>query len=289
MKRRLSVTADCTCDLSDKFLERYSVETLAFSIITERGCFLDREEITAGNVFEHITSGGSARSVAPDTDECISFFKKQLEKSEMIIHICMSSDISLSYRNCCEAMKIIGDDAQKIWIFDSRQVSTGLGHIVLRACELMEKNLDPAEIIKDLTVYRSRVMASFIVQSSEYLTGNLKINSYLCKMCEVFGCHPVIAVVNGKLKMKRFYRGDFMTSELKYIKSELKNAQKNDPKADTLRVFITHAGCTFREIDTLFKRVEKSRVFRNISITEASAVISSNCGPHTVGLLYVTQ
>lgn len=285
MKKRLSVTTDCTSDLSDDIIEKYDIKTLAYNIHTERWCFRDKEEISARNVLEHISAGGTATSEAPSTEECIRFFSEQLEKSENIIHICMSSEIGLSYRNCCEAMKTMEDKAERIWLFDSSQLSTGTGHIVIKACEMAEKGMSPVEIKKELERYRNKVSTTFLVKNADYLYTNRKVSALMKKICSVFGIHPVIEIRKGKMMLKKLYRGDYEKAELRYITSELKNAQK----AVKDRLFITHAGCSFREIETIRKRAERISSFRDICITEASAAVSSNCGPNTVGVIYVRE
>lgn len=285
MKKRLTVTTDCTSDLSDDIIERYDIRTLAFNIFTERWCFRDRDEISALNVLEYISEGGTARSEAPNTEECISFFRKQLEDSEMIIHICMSSETSQSYRNCCEALKNMEDQAANIWLLDSRQLSTGTGHIVIKACELAERGMPPEQIKRELELYRNRISTTFLVKNADYLFQNGKVAAPVKKFCSLFGIHPVIEMKNGKMKVKRIFRGDYEKTELKYIASELRNIQKINRE----RLFVTHAGCSFREIETIIKRIERISSFRKICITEASAVVSSNCGPNAVGVIYVRE
>ncbi|MCQ2465152.1 MAG: DegV family EDD domain-containing protein [Oscillospiraceae bacterium] len=285
MKKRLTITADCTCDLSDEIIEKYNIKLLPFNILTERWSFRDRDEITARNVLDYISSGGQARSEAPGTEECIRFFSEQLDHAEKIIHICMSSEASLSFRNCCQAMKEMDDKAANIWLLDSKHLSTGTGHIVIKACELAEKGIPPEKIKKELEIFRERISTSFIVRNADYLYNNKKAGLFLRKVCSLFELHPVIVMRNGRLRLKKIYRGDYEKAELRYVTSELKNNQKIDNE----RLFITHAGCSFREIETLRKRIERITSFKEICTTEASAVVSSNCGPNSVGVIYVRE
>lgn len=289
MKRKLAVTADCTCDLSDELLKKYNTELLRFSVITEHGCFLDKEEITASNILDYISEGGKARSSAPDTDECIRFFTEQLEKSEQVIHICMSSDTSLSYRNCCEAIKIMGEKAAGLRLFDSRHLSSGTGIMVLRASEMAENGTSADEIIKELMMLRKKISTSFIVRNADCLLNNSKISVPVRRIFDFMDIHPVIRMENGKMKLKLItsfiIRGSYEKAQLRYISSELKKYLKMNKYS----VFITHAGCSFRVMDTVRKRVERNSCFRHIYVTEASSAVSVNCGPETLGLIYITE
>ena len=56
--------------------------------------------------------------------------------------------------------------------------------------------------------------------------------------------------------------------------------------ADPKRVFITHSGCDTEIIDMVKAKVEALGVFEEILITQAGGVISSHCGPNTLGVLF---
>jgi DegV family protein with EDD domain len=288
MKKKIQITADCTSDLSGELVKQYGIGTLPFSIITERGCFLDREEITANNVFEHMSSGGTIRSEAPSVDECIRFFTDQLEEAQNIIHICMSSEISRSYRNCCEAMKIMGENAKNIRIFDSKHLSMGTGFIVLKACSLAECCSSPDRIITELTEYRSKVVTQFLIKDLENLRRNGRVGNVTYKLCSLFSIHPVFELIHGRMTAKKFYKGDYQNTELRFINSIIRKVRKSQ-NADPERVYLIHAGCLFREMDTMHKRFEKSGLFTNVCVAESSAAVSCNCGPHSVGVVYVKK
>lgn len=284
-RKKIAVTTDCTSDLSDSLLDKYGIGIIYFKVVTDSGCFRDLDEITAVNVLEYIESGGNARSLVPETNECIRFFTDQLKKCEEMIHITISSEISNSYRNCCEALKIMGDDAKRIKLFDSRTLSTGTGHIAIRASKLAAEGKTSEEIINDLEEYRHKVSTSFLVKNADYLYNNGKVNENIKKICDLFGIHPLLEIKNGKIHLKRFWGGNYENAEVKYISSSLIKSDNIDPE----RVFITHAGCSVREINAVKKILEKTGKFKNIYVTEASATVSSNCGPNTIGIIYIRK
>ena len=64
------------------------------------------------------------------------------------------------------------------------------------------------------------------------------------------------------------------------MEEELKCAKKE-------RVFITHSGCGEEIINEIFEYLKSLNVFQEILITRAGGVISSHCGPGTLGVLYI--
>ena len=70
---------------------------------------------------------------------------------------------------------------------------------------------------------------------------------------------------------------------LSYVKDL--EPQMMNAKAD--RVFITHSGCDKEIIQSVYQFVEELGYFKEILITRAGGVISSHCGPGTLGVLFI--
>ena len=66
------------------------------------------------------------------------------------------------------------------------------------------------------------------------------------------------------------------------MEAELKAAKKD-------RVFITHSGCDEEVIASVQSYLEKLQIFDEILVTRAGGVISSHCGPGTLGVLFITK
>ncbi len=285
MTTKTMVTADCTCDLPDEMLEKHGIERIFFYILTENGRFRDRDEITDINVFDHMSKGGKTETGAPTPDEYIDFFTEKLKEADDIIYITISSGISLAYHNGLEAKRLMGKDGNRIHIIDSQHLSTGFGHVVLCAARLAAEGYPPEFIVPEVNRLIDRVSTTFIVRNADYLYKNGKVKKYVQKLCGIFNIHPVLTMREGKISVKRVFIGNYEKAQLKYIRSEMKHCDRI--KKDLL--FITHAGCLSKELNAAREEIAKHCTFESIITTTASATISSNCGPQTVGVLYVTE
>ena len=78
------------------------------------------------------------------------------------------------------------------------------------------------------------------------------------------------------------YRGSLDSALNKYVKE----MQEDLLQADPSRVFITHSGCTQETLDKVYAFVKELGYFEEIFITRAGGVISSHCGPATLGVLF---
>ncbi|MGN1090017.1 MAG: hypothetical protein ACI4Q6_06405, partial [Huintestinicola sp.] len=82
---------------------------------------------------------------------------------------------------------------------------------------------------------------------------------------------------------KGIQMGDYERSIHSYIRGQLRRPVRIDKN----RCFITHVGCSVRMINDIKKETVSRCSFKELSVTKASATISSNCGPETFGLLFV--
>lgn len=95
--------------------------------------------------------------------------------------------------------------------------------------------------------------------------------------------HPRIVVRNGAMEATQKYRGKMSAVIMDYAKdmeTDLLTARKN-------RVFITHSGCSQEIVDQVYSYLKELNYFEEILVTRAGGVISSHCGPGTLGVLYL--
>ena len=81
---------------------------------------------------------------------------------------------------------------------------------------------------------------------------------------------------------KVIFNGETITVGIPELKMKLKEAKKD-------RVFITHSGCDEVVIASVQSYLEELQIFDEILITRAGGVISSHCGPNTLGVLFIRK
>ena len=281
MNRKITVSADCICDLGEEILSKSEIPTIYFHVKTDSGDFKDMQEITSENIIEYISEGGSeCSSQAPSAEEFSEFFEKNRRRDSVLIHICAGKEMSLSYRNACEA----AGKTDNVMVFDSGQISSGLGLIVMKAARLAESGMDAEDIIAELEVFKKKVSTTFITYNADYLYRGGKVGIFFKNLCSDLHIHPIIGVENGKLRNKGIIIGRYDHSCRNYIRSRLRGK-----KYQKEVLFITYAGFSKKQIDSILAEIKKRVNFGNIYVTKASATITANSGPETLGLQYVKK
>ena len=96
--------------------------------------------------------------------------------------------------------------------------------------------------------------------------------------------HPKIVVEAGSMSADEKYRGKMDKVIMDYVK----DMEEDIKAADKSIVFITHSGCEQSIIDKVYSYIEELKYFDRIEITRAGGVVSSHCGPGTLGVLYIS-
>ena len=284
--KKVGILAECVCDLPKEMIKELGVDIMYFLIETETGIFTDTDEITAENVISHLESGGmKSKSGPPSVDVFVKAYEDGLKKYDELIHITISSNISVSHSNAVQAVEKLGNNKEKIHIFDSGHLSSGLGFLVIRAAELANNGHSADDILKALEKLKPLIYTSFMTYNADYLARNGLVPSYVQKLCRAFNVHPVLCMRDGKIKLLTVFFGDYEKACRRYIKRMLNSERHIDTKC----AFVTHVGCSVKLLKAIRAEADKHCVFKNFRVTNASATISSNCGPGTFGILFMAE
>ena len=280
--KRIGISTDCVCDLPEDYLRENDVDVMHFYITTDTGKFRDGYGVTSENLLEYLEEGGAkAETNPPAPEEYRAFFEHQLERCDELIHVALSSHVGLSCNHARAAAQAMGEDQQRVTVVDSENLSTGLGHIVMKAVELRDEGLPAAEIVKVIQQMKYQISTTFITRSADYLASNGRMGQGVRKLCEVLRLHPVLMMKNGRLTLQTLRAGNYEKAVMRYARSVLNRGGRVDRK----RLFITHAGCTVKLIAQIRAEAERQRRFDDVIVTRASATISGNCGPGMVGVI----
>jgi len=123
------------------------------------------------------------------------------------------------------------------------------------------------------------------VDTLTYLYRGGRCNAVAAMAGGVLKLHPKIVVEDGAMNASKKYRGKIASVILSYVKDmekDLKNARQE-------RVFITHSGCDREIVETVRTYLKNLGIFEEILETRAGGVVSSHCGPGTLGVLYISK
>ncbi len=278
----IKITSDSTCDLSPELLTRYNVEVLPLSVILNDKSLRDGLEIDPEGIFRHVTETGSlpttsANSVGEYQDQ----FARLSPQYDAVIHINISSEFSSCYQNAC----IAAQEFENVYVVDSRNLSTGHGHVVIEAALAAERGMSAPEIVDYLNDLTGRVEASFVLDQLAYMVKGGRCSSATALGANLLKLKPCIEVKNGKMGVTKKYRGSFDKVLCDYVKDRLEG------RDDILyeRIFITYSSAMPETVKAVRALVEQYGNFAEILETRAGCTVCCHCGPNTLGILFIRK
>lgn len=280
----VKIVADSTCDLSADLIEKYDITIIPLCIVMGENSYFDGIETTPEEIYKWADANKTTPKTAAVTiDNAASLLKPFMDEDREIVFFGISSQMSTT----CNVVRLIGEEAgyDKLHVIDSQSLSTGIGLQVLYAARLSMAGESAVSIVEKVEKRRSAVSASFVIDTLTYLSRGGRCNSVTALLANTLKLKPEIVVKDGAMIVAKKYRGQLGSVLLKYVKDQ----EEALLAADKNCVFITHSGCSEDIVAPVKEYLESLSYFENIYVTRAGGVVSSHCGPGTLGVLYYTD
>lgn len=277
---KVAILSDSTCDLSKDLIEKYSIGINPLYVVLDGKQCKDTVDITPDEVYAYVSESGKLpKTAASSIGEHIEFFRSYVEQGMEVIYFTISSQMSANHNNA----RIAAEEFENVYVVDSENLSTGIGLQILRAAELAQEGKSAKEIYDYITEMRTRVDASFVIETVNYLYKGGRCLAVEALGANLLKLRPCIEVKSGKMGVGKKYRGKMIEVLKEYAKARLAEIDN----VETDRIFITHSGCDEKTIQAVYDVVSEAAPFKEILVTRAGCTISVHCGPGTLGVLFV--
>lgn len=281
----VKIVSDSTCDLSQELLQRYDVSILPLHILLGEKEYEDGQDIFPDDIYQWSDKNKTTpKTSAPALDRAMDLLRPYVSEGREVICFAISESMSTS----ANVMRIAAEEleAEKlITVIDSANLSTGIGLLVIEAATMAQNGENAQDIVKKIEELKPLVRASFVVDTLLYLYRGGRCSGLAAMTGGALKLHPRIVVEDGTMNPSKKYRGKMKKVLMDYVKDmekDLKQARKD-------RVFITHSGCDQDSILEIYQYLESLNIFSEILVTRAGGVISSHCGPGTLGVLFISK
>jgi len=278
----IKIISDSTCDLSADLLKKYNVTLMPLTVVKDGKAYSDGVDITPADIFRHVAAGGSLCSTtALNVEEYSQVFAKYASEYDGVIHI----NISAEFSSCHQNARLAAEEFENVRVIDSRNLSTGQGLVVLKACELAQTCTDLDALADELNAFTPKVEASFLLDQLQYMVKGGRCSAVVALGANLLNLKPCIEVKDGKMSVVKKYRGNYAKCLATYVKDRL--ASRDDLDRKTL--FVTRTPVSEECFKAVSDAVDTHADFENIYWTEAGCTVSCHCGPSTLGVLFVRK
>lgn len=282
--RPVKIISDSTCDLSEEQIKALDIEIMPLYVTLKDKSLKDGIEITVPELYKYVDENKVLPKTAAITiADYIECFKKWVDRGYDVIFTGISGGLSSSFNNANLAVSELGAE-EYVYPVDSKNLSSGIGLLLLKAAALKDKGLSAKEIKEEMEKIVPNVRSQFIIDRFDYLYKGGRCSS----MARIFGTmlkiKPLITVREGKMTVAEKPHG----KKIKGLEALLRFLERDKDNLDLENVFITHTYAD-EESKYLLEEIKKNYNFKNIYITNAGSTIASHCGPGTIGILYIVN
>ena len=272
---KIKLICDSLCDVPRELVEKYNIEIIPLTIITEEKEYKDGVDISNEQFYELMKNSKNSPKTSQATYmQFKDAFDKYVGEYE-IVCITGSSKSSGTYQS---AMMAKNDTEGKIEIFDTLTLSLGSAQYVIKACELLETNIDSREMICSLEAIRESVSLYFVVNTLEYLKKSGRVSVTTATIGNMLNLKPIFSVKDGNILLIDKIRGK------KHAIHTIVNLIKDNYESLEDKNLIIGYGCNENDFYELKKEVEEKIKAKSIYITRGGACICSHTGPEILAI-----
>ncbi len=282
MAKPVVITADSTCDLSQELLEQYDIHIIPLTVLIGDDSYLDGVEFTTDDIYRRYRADGTLpKTSAPSIQQFLDFFTPFLDAGCEIVHLDISSELSVSFNNARLAAEELGG----IYPVDSRMLSSGEALLLLEAADCRDRGMGAREIADHLGTLADKVDTSFVLDTLEFMWKGGRCSGVAALGANILHLKPGLEMKDGKLSVYKKYRGNMQSVYRQYVRERLSGK-------DILphHVFVTDSGEVPQEtIDELMEIVRQAVPGAVVHSAKAGCTITSHCGPKCLGVLFINR
>jgi DegV family protein with EDD domain len=274
------VSCDSACDLSQEMRERYAIQITHMYIHQDGKVYRDGVDICPDDIYATYAE----KNVLPSTsaippEEYLEFFKSYTDKGYAVVHIGLSSGIS----STCQDALLAAAELSDVYVIDSQALSCSGGLLAIEACRMRDEGMSAQEIYEAISGLVGRTNTSFIVAKLTYLAKGGRCSTATALGANILGIKPAVEMAEGTLSVGKKYRGKTADCFEKFLQDKLALAKA---ESDGGIACVYHAGIDQALFDHLVQLTRDSGIFQEVLTARAGSVISSHCGPETIGFTF---
>jgi len=277
---KIALSAESAIDLPKELLLQYGITTVPFTVVLGEESGYDGV-LTVDDLYAYTEKTGKlAKTSAVNTFQYEEHFRKILETSDCLIHLCLSSELSSAYQNAVVASN--GDEFKgKVFVVDTKNISTGIALLAIYAHGLIESGLAVQDIADKVRDRAAGLRVTSCLENVEYLYKGGRCSLLSLLGANILRIRPEIGVRDGKMTAMRRYRGKMSKAVGDFIEDVL----NFDFNPDKFLAFVTYSTSPAGLTEQVRERLLLAG-FKSVIITRTGCTIGCYTGPNCLGLSF---
>ncbi|HHV35713.1 MAG TPA: DegV family protein [Syntrophomonadaceae bacterium] len=273
--KKIALVTDSTADLTEEVQKKYDIHVIPLKIRFGNSEYFDHE-ITSEEFYRRLAEEEELPQTSqPTPDEFDCLYRKLLKEYNEIISIHISSGLSGTLNSAHLAKEKL---KAKIHIIDSKNISLGMGLMVLEASRNIREGLDARHIVEKITNVRKNIETLFTLNTLEYLQKGGRIGKVHSLLGSLLNVKPVVRVGDDGI----YHTYTKARGQRKALKAIVKAFQELARGRKRIQLAVAH-GDAFPAGQYLREALENASDLKTAIFTQVGPVIGVHTGPGTVG------
>lgn len=194
------IVTDSTSDIPAALAHELGISVVPLSVIFGDEVYREGHEITHDLFYEKLVrSKVMPTTSAPSVGDFLAVYEPLLKETDEIVSIHISSKLSATYNNACQAAKQLSDQGARIEVMDSLSVSFGLSFLAQAAARAAAGGASVEEIrtIVDRMIPRLRILV--VLDTLEYVRRGGRIGRARAFLGAMLKVKPILSFRDGEV------------------------------------------------------------------------------------------
>ncbi len=278
---KVKIVTDSTCYLSQDVVEKYDILVVPLTVRFGETTFKEHVDINDDELYERLRKGELPDTTQPSPEDFASVYKPLLDKGYSIISIHISIGISGTINSANAAKEALKTD--KIWIFDSKFTSLGLGFQIMEIARMLyDEGKSLKEVLNEIPNLSNHMNIFFLVGDLFYLARLGRIGKAKAVMGTIIKIKPILYFDNGVVNVLEQPR------TMKKGKERMIELVKDITAKKGLK-YITITWGDNKEEAEEYKALCEKEFGIKIPLTRLGPIIGTHVGPDVLSIHFYTE
>ena len=194
------VVTDSTADMPSSLAQELGVSIVPLSVIFDSEVYKEGVDITHDLFYEKLVRAKDLPTTsAPSVGDFLEVYEPLLKETDEIVSIHISSKLSATYNNACQAAQHLADRGARVEVVDSQSVSFGLTFMAAAAARAAAAGAGIEEVLETVQRVIPRVHIIVLLDTLEYVRRGGRIGRARAFLGTVLRVKPILSLRDGEV------------------------------------------------------------------------------------------
>ena len=283
-KRHLAFVSDTTCDIFDEIIEDNDIYFVPVKFQAMDRVYTDKVDIVPEEFYQIMKqSPVLPKTSQPSFMDFSRIYEHLLAHYQSIISVQLSGGLSGTFQTALQASNNI--DPQRITVLDGRNISVGLGLIMMEAIKARKEGLDVEALLMRIKEAIENNKIFIGLPTLKYLVKGGRVTKAKGLIAKILNINPILSInQEGALEPIGKTRGK-KNLEQKILDIVFEKIKKIEMKHPKVSFFIAVAHTNAPQLGREVAEKIKEKLGKEVTLLmNASPVLGAHAGPGAVGI-----